>query len=131
MQDKLISLIMVNYNGVNYIGKKDLIQAINSFLKTDYPNFEFIFVDNGSQDDSIKIVRKNFSYILDYWTIDWNYDGDVFRSNWQAIKERKSSEPVPIVAETSLKKGKKYSIAVRVVDIFGNDAFGIKEINLK
>ncbi|MBI2451699.1 site-specific DNA-methyltransferase [Candidatus Pacearchaeota archaeon] len=77
------------------------------------------------------LLRKNFSYILDYWTIDWNYDGDVFRSNWQAIKERKSSEPVPIVAETSLKKGKKYSIAVRVVDIFGNDAFGIKEINLK
>jgi len=78
-----------------------------------------------------ELLKKNFSYILDYWTIDWNYDGDVFRSNWQAIKERKSSEPVPIVAETSLKKGKKYSIAVRVVDIFGNDAFGIKEINLK
>ena len=78
-----------------------------------------------------ELLRKNFSYILDYWTIDWDYDGDVFRSNWQAIKERKSSEPVPIVAETSLKKGKKHSIAVRVVDIFGNDAFGIKEINLK
>ena len=78
-----------------------------------------------------ELLRKNFAYILDYWTIDWDYDGDVFRSNWQAIKEKKSSEPVSIVAETSLKKGKKHSIAVRVVDIFGNDAFGIKEINLK
>jgi len=78
-----------------------------------------------------ELLKKNFSYILDYWTVDWDYDGDVFRSSWQAIKERKNAEPVPTVAETSLKKGKKYFIAVRVVDIFGNDAFGIKEINLK
>jgi len=78
-----------------------------------------------------KLLRKNFAHLIDYWTIDWDYDGEVFRSNWQAIKERKSSKPVPITAETTLKKGKKYKIAVRVVDVFGNDAFGIQEINLK
>lgn len=77
------------------------------------------------------LLKKNFSNIIDYWTIDWDYDGDVFRSNWQAIKERKGSEPIQIMAETSLKRGKKYKIAVRVVDIFGNDAFGIKDITIK
>ncbi len=78
-----------------------------------------------------KLLRKNFAHLIDYWTIDWDYDGEVFRSNWQAIKERKSSKPVPTTAETTLKKGKKYKIAVRVVDVFGNDAFGVQEINLK
>jgi len=49
---------MVNYNGVKYIGKKDLQEAIESFLKTDYPDFEFIFVDNASTDKSVALVRN-------------------------------------------------------------------------
>ena len=55
---KCVSIIMVNYNGVKYIGKKDLQEAIESFLKTDYPDFEFIFVDNASTDKSVALVRN-------------------------------------------------------------------------
>lgn len=49
---------MVNFNGERYIGQKDLISAIDSFLKADYENIEFIFVDNGSDDDSIHYIRE-------------------------------------------------------------------------
>jgi len=51
---------MVNYNGAFYLGEKDLREAIESFLKTDYLNFEFIFVDNGSKDESISVARDVF-----------------------------------------------------------------------
>lgn len=78
-----------------------------------------------------KMLHKNFANLIDYWTVDWDYDGDVFRSKWQAIKDRKSNEPVTITADTTLKKGKKYTIAVRVVDVFGNDASLTKEIDLR
>jgi len=78
-----------------------------------------------------KLLHKNFANLIDYWTVDWEYDGEVFRSRWQAIRDRKSSEPVPIVAETTLVRGKKYTIAVRVVDIFGNDASMTKEIDTR
>jgi len=61
MMWKKVSIIMVNYNGATYVGKKDLEEAIESFLKTDYPNFEFIFVDNGSKDESINIAREVFN----------------------------------------------------------------------
>jgi len=57
---KKVSIIMVNYNGATYVGKKDLKEAIESFLKTDYSNFEFIFVDNRSQDESVNIAKKVF-----------------------------------------------------------------------
>src|SRR3989344_5406089 len=87
--------------------------------------------DESKRPEIEKMMHKNFANLIDYWTIDWDYDGEVFRSKWQAIRERKSSEPVPIVAETTLKKGKKYKIAVRVVDVFGNDASSVKEIDLK
>jgi hypothetical protein len=63
--------------------------------------------------------------------VDWDYDAEVFRSKWQAIRDRKKGEPVPIVADANLKRGKKYTIAVRVVDVFGNDASAIKELDLR
>ena len=44
---------MLNYNGLRYL--KRTIQPI---LDLDYPNFEFIVVDNGSTDGSIEFVQK-------------------------------------------------------------------------
>lgn len=87
--------------------------------------------DESKRPEIEKMLHKNFANLIDYWTVDWDYDGEVFRSKWQAIKDRKSSEPVSITADTTLKKGKKYTIAVRVVDVFGNDASMTKEIDLR
>ncbi len=44
---------------------------------------------------------------------------------------QKEGRSVPVVADTSLKRGKKYTIAVRVVDVFGNDASVTKELDLR
>ena len=60
MYSDLVSIIMVNHNGQKHIGENDLVESIASFLKTDYPKFEFLFVDNNSIDDSIKIAKKVF-----------------------------------------------------------------------
>jgi adenine-specific DNA-methyltransferase len=78
-----------------------------------------------------KMLAKNFAALIDYWTVDWDYNGEVFRSTWQAMRDRKKGEPVPVVADASMKKGKKYTIAVRVVDVFGNDASVTKELDLR
>jgi len=61
MQKNRVSIIFVNYNGVEYIGQSDLERAIKSFLNTDYSDFEFIFVDNASEDTSIAIANNAFS----------------------------------------------------------------------
>ena len=97
---------------------------------------QYVFMDIPVKDETKRpeieqIIHKNFAYLIDYWTVDWDYDGEVFKSKWQAIRDRKSSEPVPIIALSTLKRGKKYTIAVRVVDVFGNDAAMTKEIDLR
>lgn len=51
----LISIILVNWNG-----KKWLEQCLPTLGKQTYKNFEVILVDNGSRDNSIDFVRKNF-----------------------------------------------------------------------
>jgi len=49
-----ISVVMLNYNGLQYLKK-----TIPAILKLDYPNYEFILVDNGSTDGSIEFVKKH------------------------------------------------------------------------
>lgn len=48
-----ISVVMLNYNGLKYLKK-----TISPILKLDYPNFEFIIVDNGSTEGSIEFIEK-------------------------------------------------------------------------
>lgn len=50
----LVSVIIVNYNGQKWLKK-----CFDSLLNQTYKNFEIIFVDNNSSDDSIEFLEKN------------------------------------------------------------------------
>jgi glycosyltransferase involved in cell wall biosynthesis len=53
-QEKLkVTVLMSVYNGARW-----LRESIESIQKQSYPNFEFIIVDDGSQDASIEIIRS-------------------------------------------------------------------------
>ena len=53
MKKKLVSIIINCFNGEKY-----LQQAINSVLNQKYKNFEVIFIDNCSSDNSALIYKK-------------------------------------------------------------------------
>jgi GT2 family glycosyltransferase len=55
----LVSLIVINYNGRLKL-KGLLDECLVSLLKTNYPNFEILFVDNCSSDDSVDYVRHTY-----------------------------------------------------------------------
>jgi GT2 family glycosyltransferase len=42
---------------------KDTIECLESVLQIDYPNIDIIVVDNGSDDDSVRAIHKNFQDI--------------------------------------------------------------------
>lgn len=50
-----VSIIIPGYNE-----EKVILKTIESLLKTDYPIFEIIFSDDGSKDNSVKIVREKY-----------------------------------------------------------------------
>ena len=52
----MISIIILNYNG-----KSLLKECLDSILCQTFNDFEIIFVDNGSTDDSIDFVKKQYS----------------------------------------------------------------------
>jgi GT2 family glycosyltransferase len=50
-----VSVILVNWNGKRFIKK-----CLGTLLTQDYPNYEVLFVDNKSTDDSLDILRNDF-----------------------------------------------------------------------
>lgn len=58
---KKVSIIIVNYNG-----KQLLEECLQSVFAIKYPPelYEVILVDNDSQDDSVKYVKKNFPKVI-------------------------------------------------------------------
>lgn len=55
MKNPLVSIIILNYNGRNYIS-----DCVRSVLNSSYDNFEVIIVDNASTDGSYELVVKEF-----------------------------------------------------------------------
>ena len=54
LKKDLISVVMSNYNTpINY-----LKESIDSVLNQTYSNFEFIIIDDGSTDDSLKFIKS-------------------------------------------------------------------------
>jgi len=54
-----VSIIILNFNGRSRLGEF-LEKNIESVLETDYPCFEVVFVDNGSEDHSVEYVKKKY-----------------------------------------------------------------------
>ncbi len=87
----------------------------------------------------MKLAKNNFAVRIDYWVIDWNCYGCTFKTQWQSFRGNgRKAKTVPIVAietldkkklsETKSASGGKQTIAVRVMDMFGNDVGAILEV---
>ena len=103
-------------------------QVINLSLDR-YVLMAFPVKDEKQQAELRKIIKDNFAALIDYWAVDWDYDGITFKSMWQAIRGYGKRAETVITTATSpeLPKGKR-AIAVRLVDIFGNDASAVFEV---
>ncbi len=75
----------------------------------------------------IKQRITDWKALVDYWAVDWDYDGHTFKNDWQTFRTRKSREIAPQAAHSYAQGGDK-RIAVKVTDIFGND--GLKVIRV-
>lgn len=51
----LVYIIILNWNGW-----QDTAECVESVLKTNYPNFKILIIDNGSTNNSVKILSERF-----------------------------------------------------------------------
>lgn len=53
MKNRLVSIIIPNFNGEKYLNT-----CLSSVMESSYKNFEVILVDDGSSDESLKIIHE-------------------------------------------------------------------------
>lgn len=86
-------------------------------------------IPENQQAELRKAIKDNFAALIDYWAIDWDYDGQTFKSTWQAIRGNGKQAKTVITTASSLElTAEKRTIAVRLVDVFGNDASATVEV---
>ena len=68
--------------------------------------------------------------LIDYWAIDWNYQGDTFHNQWQDYRTKKEPRVDKKATHTYNKPG-VYQIMVKVIDIFGGDVSKIIKVKIK
>ena len=110
---------------------KEVSIGIENYVLYDFPLGSGKKADE-AREQLLKIVKDNFAVLIDYWAVDWDYDGFTFKSQWQDLRGfgRKTKVVNTKTSHTYEKPG-KYTIAIRVVDIFGNDATGTLKVTIK
>ena len=80
------------------------------------------------------IVNREPLALIEYWSVDPDYDGELFRSVWQDYRgnTENDDDPLRVVTKAVLSglpnKSGKRRVCVRVVDVFGFEAEAIKEV---
>ena len=101
-------------------GRK-VIVALKDFV---IPNTELI-------PEEIRSKIKKWSDYIDYWAIDWDFQNDTFMNGWVTYRTRKDRTLAPKSDPHTYEKAGKYTIMVKVVDIFGNDTSQAFEVEVK
>lgn len=80
--------------------------------------------------EEVRSKIKKWSDYIDYWAVDWDWNGDTFHNMWQSYRTKKERR---LELQTDLhlyeEKG-KHLIMVKVIDIFGNDTTRVLEVKI-
>ena len=82
-----------------------------------------------------EIINLDPLALIEYWSIDPDYDGKVFRSKWQAYRENieNDGDPFRVIKKAELilpKENRKRKICVKAVDVFGFESATVIEIEV-
>jgi len=118
-------LIIENGQIIKIAKDKDGIVSKEILTKkwTDWIDYWAVDFDFESKKEVIKVQNKKDEF-EDAWTGDY-----IFENEWQDFRTKKKRELELETPLVEVKKGKR-KIAVKVVDIFGNDTMKIIEINV-
>ena len=99
-----------------------------------------------------EVLTKQWTDWVDYWSVDFNFESKkeivlvtdpetdeekeewtgsyIFENEWQSFRTKKDKKLELVTSEKEVLKGDKYKIAVKVVDIFGNDTTKVFEVKI-
>jgi len=87
-------------------------------------------IDEKNKEKLEKIIEKDPLSLVEYWSVDPDYDGETFRSKWQEYRENNEDLRIKKTAKIIIPKTKgKIKVCVKAVDVFGFESATVQEIN--
>ncbi|MFX0071109.1 MAG: site-specific DNA-methyltransferase [Candidatus Hermodarchaeota archaeon] len=80
---------------------------------------------------TLQSKMSHFSDWIDYWAIDFNYQGDVFNSMWISYRTPKNRSLKLVSNPFQYNELGSYEIMIKVIDIFGNETLKPFKIEIK
>ena len=139
VQNKTIRFVSLQYLDI----KKPFTTPISSDVETlhvELNNYVVLSPDALPLDEPNKaklqgVIDKDPLALIEYWSVDPNYDGETFRSKWQDYRENTEHEQnnLRVLAKAvfpvaTLPIGQKRKVCVKAVDVFGLESVVVEEI---
>ena len=137
---KLIDDKSVRFSSLQYLVVKPLVVKQNGDqdeIDVELENYVLLSPDNIPLDDKDKeklqqVLERDPLSLIEYWSIDPDYDGVTFRSTWQDYRENmeNDNDPLHCVYKTRLRVPHKEQrkVCIKAVDVFGFESQVIKEV---
>jgi hypothetical protein len=107
----------------------------------------FIIPNEDLVPDEVREKIKRWSDYVDFWAVDWDFQGDTFHNQWQSYRTRKhpalqlesdwhTLRPFGraqgrLGSVQAYDRPGKYQVMVKVIDIFGNDTTKLLQVDVK
>ena len=102
----------------------------SSDLKAQVTLKDFVIPNTDLIPDAVREKITKWSDYIDYWAVDWDFKNDSFMQGWVAYRTRKDrSLPLTSDSHTYEEPG-TYRVAVKVIDVFGNDTTQAYEVEV-
>lgn len=137
---KLIDDRSVRFSSLQYLVAKPVVttrQGESDELDIELENYVLLSPDNIPLDDKDKaalqkVMNDDPLSLIEYWSIDPDYDGTTFRSTWKDYRENtgNDNDPLHCVYKTRLRVPHKDSrqVCIKAVDVFGFESQVIETV---
>ena len=89
-------------------------------------------LDDKDKEQLSDLIARDPLALIEYWSIDPDYDGETFRSAWQDYRENTANDSdalhVVYQAELLVPHKDKRTVCIKAVDVFGFESVVVKEI---
>ncbi len=126
LQYLMVNPVEVTVNGN---GEDELDISLNNYVLLSPDN---IPLDDKDKEKLQQVMEQDPLSLIEYWSIDPDYDGDTFRSTWQDYRENvdNDSDPLHCVYSTRIAMPHKdeRKVCVKAVDVFGFESQVILDV---
>lgn len=134
--DKTVRFSSLQYFVVNPVevktnesGEDELSISLNNYVLLSPDN---IPLDDKDKEKLQQVMEQDPLSLVEYWSIDPDYDGETFRSTWQDYRENvdNDSDPLHCVYSARIKMPHKdeRKVCVKAVDVFGFESQVILDV---